>query len=124
MPKLQVPQVTHASTDLEIIEAIEAAGSHKYPWRYYDQARPGDNNPLAWIIPNDIGFSSRRNPRLLRRLHKMVEQGILECSRTSYKYQRYIPAVLYSFFDPPKVKEIPGMPRFRVAKGARELLEK
>lgn len=116
MPKLQVPQVTHASTDLEIIEAIEAAGQHQYYWRTNDYARPGDNNPLSWVIPNDVGHSSSRDTELLRRLKQMVKRGILEISYT-YRSRN----VARSCFEP-SYRSTKSLPRFRVAKGGREFI--
>ena len=71
--------VTANSSDQEIIDAINAAGESRHPWRRHDWSITlGANNTRSWVITNDIGRSSRRNRDLLKRLRQMVAAGLLE----------------------------------------------
>ena len=93
-------QVTAESPDDAIIAAIDLAGAYLTIARPYhrrndfpetlslrsysfyeiiheDEARSRPN-PWAWVKPDDIGPSSRRNPALLERLKNLSERGLLE----------------------------------------------
>ncbi len=76
--KLQIPMVTNASSDGEIIAAINTAGEHRYPWRRYDW--PKEDEEKSWVKPGDIGESTREpnGDALLKRLRGMSTSGILE----------------------------------------------
>lgn len=74
----RVSSVTARSSDEEIIEAINAAGEHRYSWRPHDWPAPKSKNGKSWVVPNDIGRCSRVDTSLLDRLQNMVIAGILE----------------------------------------------
>lgn len=95
-----ITRVTAESTDAEILTAIDLAGAylsiarphhrqHDFPdnlhlknYSFYeiinDDEAKNRPNPWAWVKPQDIGSSSRRNPALLERLKGLVAQDRLE----------------------------------------------
>ena len=101
--------VTAQSSDEEIMNAIDAAGEHRYYWRRSDWPKEGSNNTKSWVKPGDIGLSTREDTSLLKRLKGMVASGLLE--------QRYVQVANsykknYGFQDTPVDR--PMFPRFRV----------
>lgn len=101
--------VTADSSDQEIIDAINAAGEHRHHWRKHDWSKePGSNNTRSWVIPHDIGRSTRKDTSLLLRLRQMVRAGLLE--ERSYG-ARMMPIRNYPCAD--SYICCRGMPRFR-----------
>lgn len=107
MPKVRA--VTAQSSDQEIIDTINAAGEFHHTWRKYDWPKEPTNNWKTWVIPNDIGQSTRKDKTLLNRLRVMVKQGLLEerCDGTrQMPINNFLFATTYVCCN--------GMPRFRV----------
>jgi hypothetical protein len=81
---------TANSTDEQILRAIDEAGepnNRHYKWRDYDKPEEGEKK--GWVIPNDIGVSTAKDPSLVRRLKALVAAGKLEerfnCNMPRYK---------------------------------------
>jgi hypothetical protein len=99
--------VTHDSSVREIMNAINLAGAYiaaaNLHHRRYDVPRQSERQKFltysgfAWVKPADIGPTSTRNTRLLEKLKRMVESGILEM-RYSGSLPRF--RVKYSYRNP------------------------
>jgi hypothetical protein len=98
------PPVTARSPTKKIVEAINKAGDLRPPWRPHDWPKKGERR--SWVLPNEIGVSTARNPSLLKRLRAMVAAGILE--ETHYGWRRVDKRGEFQTFF---IKR--GMPRFR-----------
>ena len=74
--------VTAGSSDEEIMAAINAAGDHRYPWRKHDWPDDSEGpDAKAWVMAGDIGYSTKRDRSLIKRLKGMVKKGQLEMRR-------------------------------------------
>lgn len=102
-------RVNAESSDRKILQAIDEAGNRRLPWRKYDWPQMGDEDK-SWVIPNDIGKSTGKDTKLLRRLRRLVEKGKLE---ETYVGMR---RVVHRFNRREVVRFIRGMPRFRVVR--------
>ena len=87
---MRIPGLKNCGHDYhghEILTAIVLAGAYiaaANPYhRRHDIPKNKDRRHLshsgfAWVIPNDIGYSSTGDTRLLERLKKLTKKGLLE----------------------------------------------
>ncbi len=69
-----------SATDEEIIEQLRLVGATppiKSPRGFYT-AHATDSNQLRWLLPKEVGFTTSRDPRLMKRLRDVAAKGIVE----------------------------------------------
>ncbi len=100
--------VTGASSDQEIMDAIDEAGDKCPSWRPHDRTK--DANPKSWVMANDIGRSDQNDRTLMKKLKDMTSRGLLEMKTYS---SRSVDKSLVMQLRPIHYE---GAPRFRVVR--------
>lgn len=70
--------VTGDSPAEHIKQALREAGTHRLAHRPHDWPKEREKNQSSWVKPGDIGESTSRSPRLMKRLKALAKAGIIE----------------------------------------------
>lgn len=100
---LERPMIYAHSTDKELTHAIEYAGQFCYAWRRHDWPTDEEVHTSSWVTPDDIGYSTRKNPDLLKRLKKMASDGVIEMRyygrRPRFRGKSHLSTIVQTAFD-------------------------
>lgn len=93
MPFIDRDRIASVS-DADIIrQLIEAGQAVRRTPRVLDVPAADDPNQLRWVRPSDVGYSGRRDQRLVERLKGLSQQGLIARQWGYYRaHSREVPS--------------------------------